>query len=137
MCATIAWQAACQCVQYLVATTLTDVSSPFCPSVRSAAMFAECDRMNGVSENIMLGQLCPLGTGHFDLVLDEDKLADAFDVAMGMGDGFEGGGDGYGNGPGMTPGRAPGTPQHAGMSPGQSPMRSPMVSGKPRSAMWG
>ncbi len=31
--------------------------------------------MAGVSENILLGQLCPVGTGAFSLMLDEDKLA--------------------------------------------------------------
>lgn len=48
-----------------------------------AAMFAERDHMTGVSENIMLGQLCPLGTGSFDLLLNEDALADAFEVQLG------------------------------------------------------
>ena len=43
-------------------------------------MFAEKDSMNGVSENIMLGQLAPLGTGSFGLMLDEEKLADAIEV---------------------------------------------------------
>jgi DNA-directed RNA polymerase II subunit RPB1 len=28
-----------------------------------AAAFAERDRMSGLSENIMLGQFCPLGRG--------------------------------------------------------------------------
>ena len=36
--------------------------------------------MTGVSENIMLGQLAPLGTGSFGLMLDEAKLADAIEV---------------------------------------------------------
>ena len=35
-----------------------------------ASMFSEKDNMNGVSENIMLGQLAPLGTGSFGLMLD-------------------------------------------------------------------
>lgn len=43
-------------------------------------MYAEKDRMKGVSENIILGQLVPLGTGSFDLMLDEAKLADAIEV---------------------------------------------------------
>ena len=45
-----------------------------------AAMFAERDAMAGVSQNIMLGQLAPLGTGSFGLMLDEAKLADAIEV---------------------------------------------------------
>ena len=34
----------------------------------------------GVSENIILGQLCPLGTGAFDLLLNEDDLELAHDL---------------------------------------------------------
>ena len=45
-------------------------------------MYAEKDRMKGVSENIILGQLCPLGTGSFDIMLDEAKLADAIEVLL-------------------------------------------------------
>ena len=37
-----------------------------------------------VSDNIMLGQLCPLGTGSFTLLLDEKRLANAVDVAAGF-----------------------------------------------------
>ncbi len=36
----------------------------------------------GVSDNLMMGNLCPLGTGSFDLLLDEDALKDAFDVTV-------------------------------------------------------
>jgi hypothetical protein len=39
-----------------------------------AATYAERDSMSGVSENIMMGQLCPVGTGAFDLLMDEKKL---------------------------------------------------------------
>jgi len=39
-----------------------------------AATFAETDNLKGVTENIMLGQLAPLGTGQFDLFLDENML---------------------------------------------------------------
>ena len=46
-----------------------------------AAAFSEKDHMTGVSENIMLGQLAPLGTGSFGLMLDESKLADAIEVS--------------------------------------------------------
>jgi DNA-directed RNA polymerase II subunit RPB1 len=45
-----------------------------CEILMDAAMFAEADDMHGASDNIMLGQLCPIGTGHFDLLLDEVKL---------------------------------------------------------------
>lgn len=39
-----------------------------------AAMFAETDHCKGVSQNIMLGNMCPLGTGHFALLMDEEAL---------------------------------------------------------------
>lgn len=48
-------------------------------------MFGERDACTGVSENIMLGQMCPLGTGCFDLLLNETALQDAFDVQVGCG----------------------------------------------------
>lgn len=62
--------------------------------MRRAAAFSENDRMQSVSDNIMLGQLAPLGTGAFDLLLDEGALADAIDVSL-MEDVLA---------PGMTPG---------------------------------
>ena len=42
-----------------------------------AAANGETDRCRGVAENVMLGQLAPLGTGSFSLILDESKLKDA------------------------------------------------------------
>lgn len=36
--------------------------------------------MAGVSTNIMLGQLAPLGTGSFGLLLDDTRLADAIEA---------------------------------------------------------
>jgi len=42
-----------------------------------AACFAECDYMQGVSENIMLGQLAPIGTGEFELFLNTEMLEHA------------------------------------------------------------
>uniref|UniRef100_A0A7S0YI02 DNA-directed RNA polymerase subunit n=1 Tax=Polytomella parva TaxID=51329 RepID=A0A7S0YI02_9CHLO len=47
-----------------------------------AACFAERDNLQGVSDNIMLGNLCPIGTGCFDLTLDEKALEDSFDVNL-------------------------------------------------------
>ena len=44
-----------------------------------AAMFSEGDALTGVTENIMLGQLAPLGSGHMTLVLDEKKLSEAIE----------------------------------------------------------
>ena len=41
-----------------------------------AGIFAEVDRINGVSANIMLGQIPPCGTGDCDVLIDEHKLLD-------------------------------------------------------------
>ncbi len=65
-----------------------------------AAAFAEKDQMQSVSDNIMLGQLCPIGTGSFTLLLDERRLADAIDVSAGF---MYGDADIEGRG-GLTPG---------------------------------
>ena len=35
------------------------------------------DRINGVSANIMLGQIAPAGTGDTDIIIDEWKLQEA------------------------------------------------------------
>ncbi|KAJ3300797.1 DNA-directed RNA polymerase II subunit rpb1 [Kappamyces sp. JEL0829] len=43
----------------------------------TAATDAELDDCKGVSENIMLGQLAPVGTGSFGIVLDEEALKNA------------------------------------------------------------
>ena len=47
-----------------------------------AAAFSERDGMTGVSENIMLGQFCPVGTGEFGLHLNEEMLKDAIDLDL-------------------------------------------------------
>ena len=60
----------------------------------NAAAYAEPDHMRGVSENLMLGQLCPLGTGLFDLLLDTEELAHAIPV-IGPDDPYGGGGQGH------------------------------------------
>ena len=39
----------------------------------NASMFSDFDRINGVSANIMLGQLPPCGTGDSEILLDEEK----------------------------------------------------------------
>jgi DNA-directed RNA polymerase II subunit RPB1 len=38
-----------------------------------AAIFAEVDYMRAVSENCIVGQLCPIGTGVFDLHMDDTR----------------------------------------------------------------
>ncbi|KAF6257604.1 hypothetical protein COO60DRAFT_1622218 [Scenedesmus sp. NREL 46B-D3] len=81
-----------------------------------AAQYAEKDKLTGVSENIMLGQLCPLGTGAFDLLLNEDELAAANDLLV---DAAEHAYEYYADGS-MTPGR---TPAH--MTPSRTPYMTP------------
>ena len=39
----------------------------------NASIFSEYDKINGVSANIMLGQLPPCGTGDSEVILDEDR----------------------------------------------------------------
>ena len=39
-----------------------------------AATYGEKDTLNGVSSNIMMGQIIPCGTGESDILLDEMKL---------------------------------------------------------------
>ena len=40
----------------------------------NASIFGEIDKLNGVSSNIMMGQIPPCGTGMTDVLLDESKL---------------------------------------------------------------
>ncbi|KAG2501690.1 hypothetical protein HYH03_000192 [Edaphochlamys debaryana] len=92
-----------------------------------AAMFGERDKLTGVSDNIMMGNMCPLGTGAFDLLLDESALESAFDVQVGN----LAFGDDMLNTPGrFTPGRSPHrTPGPMSPSHMLSPMHSPWVGG--------
>jgi DNA-directed RNA polymerase II subunit RPB1 len=39
-----------------------------------AGVFSEVDRVNGVSANIILGQIAPCGTGDTEILIDEQKL---------------------------------------------------------------
>jgi DNA-directed RNA polymerase II subunit RPB1 len=43
-------------------------------NLASAGLFGEVDRIDGVSANIMLGQVVPCGTGDTIILLDEDQL---------------------------------------------------------------
>lgn len=42
-----------------------------------AGLFSETDNLTGITENIMVGQLAPFGTGCFDLLLDMQKIQNA------------------------------------------------------------
>merc|ERR1719388_696502 len=75
----------------------------------AAGEFAEKDDLRGVSENIMLGQLGPVGTAEFGLYLNEKMLRDAIELDF---EGMEGQTWSPGGG-GRTPGRAPATPRPA------------------------
>ncbi len=45
-------------------------------TVVKAGLFAERDNMKGVSANIAMAQFCSAGTTCFDIIMDEDKLAE-------------------------------------------------------------
>jgi DNA-directed RNA polymerase II subunit RPB1 len=45
-------------------------------NLAAAGLYGEVDRVDGVSANIMLGQIVPCGTGDTILILDEDALED-------------------------------------------------------------
>ena len=93
-----------------------------------AAVYAESDPLRGVSENIMLGQLAPIGTGGCDLYLNDQMLKQAIELQLpsyveGLDFGM------------MTPACSPisGTPYHQGMmSP--SYLLSPDIRASPTAA---
>lgn len=39
-----------------------------------AAVFAEVDNLKGITENIIMGQLAPFGTGSFEITIDPAVL---------------------------------------------------------------
>nr|XP_031363499.1 DNA-directed RNA polymerase II subunit RPB1 [Lonchura striata domestica] len=78
-----------------------------------AAAHGESDPMKGVSENIMLGQLAPAGTGCFDLLLDAEKCKHGMEIPSALP------GLGVGGSTGMFFGSAP-SPM-GGMSPAMTP----------------
>ncbi|CAN3474396.1 DNA-directed RNA polymerase II subunit RPB1 [Diutina catenulata] len=47
-----------------------------------AAATAELDDCRGISENVMLGQMAPLGTGAFDVMVDDNMLQEAPGVTV-------------------------------------------------------
>jgi DNA-directed RNA polymerase beta' subunit len=42
--------------------------------ITQAGIFAEIDRVTGISANVMLGQIAPIGTGDSQILIDEEKL---------------------------------------------------------------
>ncbi|KAL9655009.1 hypothetical protein ABK040_008793 [Willaertia magna] len=101
-----------------------------------AATFADTDTLKGVSANVMVGQLAPIGTGYFDLFLDEELLKQAVsvkptvDVARGsyltVSTPYTGLATPYGNSGLSTPYTGLATPYHTGMGwTGTTPARTP------------
>lgn len=39
-----------------------------------AALFSEYDHLRGITENILFGQNCSIGTGTFDILVDKRKV---------------------------------------------------------------
>jgi len=56
-----------------------------------AAVHSEMDPMKGVSEAIMLGQLARIGTGAFDLLLDDEKCKFGMEITSNVGIGMNNG----------------------------------------------
>uniref|UniRef100_A0A8B9NYN0 DNA-directed RNA polymerase subunit n=1 Tax=Apteryx owenii TaxID=8824 RepID=A0A8B9NYN0_APTOW len=75
-----------------------------------AAAHGESDPMKGVSENIMLGQLAPAGTGCFDLLLDAEKCKHGMEIPSTI----------PGLGVGGRESRTPGPPPRGGRGRGVS-----------------
>ncbi|KAJ2547363.1 DNA-directed RNA polymerase II core subunit rpo21, partial [Coemansia sp. RSA 1933] len=84
-----------------------------------AAAVGSADDCRGVAENILLGQLAPLGTGSFDVMLDEEMLSQA--VIDPRAQGFELANAAVGNAAYMLAG-SPGP--SGGMSPQMTPYDS-------------
>ena len=84
-----------------------------------AATYAELDSMSGVSENILVGALCPVGTGSFDLLVDDEAVMNAQEVVDFSEYVVNYDGVNYM----MTPGRSPGA-----MTPGKLMSPSQMLS---------
>ena len=45
-----------------------------------AGLFGEYDKINGVSANVILGQIAPCGTGDSKILIDEEKLSNINDI---------------------------------------------------------
>ncbi|SGY60993.1 BQ5605_C007g04513 [Microbotryum silenes-dioicae] len=86
-----------------------------------AAATGEIDYCTGVAENILLGQVAPMGTGAFELSLDMEMLKEVvIDHRLPMA-----GMNAYGNDGGLTPGGGGMTP-YADANDSRTPMHVPM-----------
>ncbi|GBG86864.1 hypothetical protein CBR_g42147 [Chara braunii] len=90
-----------------------------------AAVYAESDHLRGVTENIMLGQLAPIGTGDFALHLNEAMLQHAVELQLPS---YMEGGE-YSSS--MTPARSPGMTPHHDVTLSPSYLMSPSARASP------
>jgi len=95
-----------------------------------AAFHAEVDNLLGVSENIILGQLPPIGTGCFSLLLDAEKCKEGMEIPLNIGGGsgmmMPGGGTFFGSSASPSSGMSPQmTPWNQGQTPGYGEAWSP------------
>ncbi|CBI18915.3 unnamed protein product, partial [Vitis vinifera] len=84
-----------------------------------AAVYAETDFLRGVTENIMLGQLAPIGTGDCALYLNDQMLQHAIELQLpSYMEGLD-----FGMTPSRSPitGYSPSSPGYSPTSPGYSP----------------
>ena len=81
-----------------------------------AAQHGTTDWLRGVTENLILGQLAPLGTGEFDLLLDEEELKKAIELPPARAQGEAFGADAMFYAESPAPGMSPlATPYGGGM----------------------
>ncbi|CAL9110471.1 unnamed protein product, partial [Musa textilis] len=93
-----------------------------------AAVHSQEDRLRGVSENIVLGQLTPVGTGACALYLNEQMLQQAIELPL-PSYAMDGGGFDFGTTPSASPEYAwPSYPEGM-MSPGD--LQSPQIRASP------
>lgn len=58
-----------------------------CEILLEASVHSEKDRLLGVTENVIMGQLAPIGTGSFDIILDTQLVNE--EAQTGIQDDFE------------------------------------------------
>eukprot|EP00111_Clytia_hemisphaerica_P003616 TCONS_00010312-protein len=94
-----------------------------------AAFHSEVDRLRGVSENIILGQLPPIGTGCFNLLLDAEKCKEGMEIPLNIGGAhgmMPGGGMFFGSAASPSSAMSPQmTPWNQGATPGYGEAWSP------------
>ncbi|XP_057301652.1 DNA-directed RNA polymerase II subunit RPB1-like [Hydractinia symbiolongicarpus] len=96
-----------------------------------AAFHSEVDNLRGVSENIIVGQLPPIGTGCFSLMLDAEKCKEGMEIPLnigGAGGMMPGGGMFFGSAASPSNAMSPQmTPWNQGATPGYGEAWSPAM----------